>query len=78
MRPTVAVLRGLSLKVEQGHTIALVGASGCGKSTTVQLLERFYDVPEGQVVSSDCRSYLQPKSNGNLYLALPKLKCALE
>src|SRR5688572_28421711 len=58
MRSTVAVLRGLSLKVEQGHTIALVGASGCGKSTTVQLLERFYDVPEGQVVSSGCRSYL--------------------
>jgi ABC-type multidrug transport system fused ATPase/permease subunit len=28
-----------------------LGASGCGKSTTVQLLERFYDVAEGQLVS---------------------------
>jgi len=51
-RPTAAVLRGLSMKVEQGHTIALVGASGCGKSTTVQLLERFYDVPKGRLVRS--------------------------
>lgn len=49
-RSTVAVLRGLFLRVEQGQTIALVGSSGCGKSTTVQLLERFYDIPEGQVV----------------------------
>lgn len=51
-RSTVAVLRGLFLRVEQGQTIALVGSSGCGKSTTVQLLERFYDVPEGKVVCS--------------------------
>lgn len=50
-RPTVAVLRGLGLKVNQGQTIALVGSSGCGKSTTVQLLERFYDPAEGEVVS---------------------------
>jgi ABC-type multidrug transport system fused ATPase/permease subunit len=43
------VLKGLNLKVEQGQTIALVGSSGCGKSTTVQLLERFYDSLEGKV-----------------------------
>ena len=49
-RQTVTVLKDLSLQVEQGYTIALVGSSGCGKSTTVQLLERFYDALEGQVV----------------------------
>ena len=32
-----------------GQTVALVGASGCGKSTVVQLLQRFYDVAGGQV-----------------------------
>jgi ABC-type siderophore export system fused ATPase/permease subunit len=50
-RQTVAVLQGLSFTVEQGNTIALVGASGCGKSTTIQLLQRFYDALDGQVVS---------------------------
>ncbi|XP_071152978.1 ATP-dependent translocase ABCB1-like isoform X2 [Mytilus edulis] len=49
-RPDVQVLKGLTIKVKQGETIALVGTSGCGKSTTVQLLERFYDPKEGQVM----------------------------
>lgn len=39
----------MSLKVPQGKTIALVGASGCGKSTTIQLLQRFYDPDQGEV-----------------------------
>jgi ABC-type multidrug transport system fused ATPase/permease subunit len=43
----------LTLKVEPGQTLALVGASGCGKSTTVALIERFYDVEEGSVVRND-------------------------
>ena len=50
-RSTVTVFRGLDLNVEQGQTVALVGKSGCGKSTTVQLLERFYDPSAGIVVS---------------------------
>lgn len=44
------VLRGLNLTVEMGETLALVGGSGCGKSTVIQLLERFYDPQEGTVV----------------------------
>lgn len=48
-RPEQAVLRGLSLTVKPGQYIALVGASGCGKSTTIALLERFYDVLSGGV-----------------------------
>ncbi|ELU12561.1 hypothetical protein CAPTEDRAFT_175467 [Capitella teleta] len=49
-RPTVPVLQGLNLGVEQGKTMALVGSSGCGKSTSVQLIERFYDPAEGSVL----------------------------
>ncbi|KAF5873575.1 putative leptomycin b resistance protein pmd1 protein [Botrytis fragariae] len=42
-RPEQPVLRGLDLQVKPGQYVALVGASGCGKSTTIALLERFYD-----------------------------------
>ncbi|XP_005876199.1 PREDICTED: multidrug resistance protein 1 [Myotis brandtii] len=48
-RPDVPVLQGLSLEVKKGQTLALVGSSGCGKSTVVQLLERFYDPLAGTV-----------------------------
>ncbi|XP_008944124.1 PREDICTED: multidrug resistance protein 1-like [Merops nubicus] len=48
-RPDVEILKGLNLKVQTGKTIALVGASGCGKSTTVQLLQRFYDPVQGEI-----------------------------
>ncbi|KAJ3597609.1 hypothetical protein NHX12_001132 [Muraenolepis orangiensis] len=48
-RPDVPILRGLNLKVSKGETLALVGSSGCGKSTTIQLLERFYDTADGSV-----------------------------
>ena len=51
-RPDVPVLRGLSLEVKKGQTLALVGSSGCGKSMVVQLLERFYDPLAGTVVST--------------------------
>uniref|UniRef100_A0A8C3CCA0 ATP-binding cassette sub-family B member 5 n=1 Tax=Cairina moschata TaxID=8855 RepID=A0A8C3CCA0_CAIMO len=50
-RPEVQVLQGLTVKVNKGQTLALVGSSGCGKSTTIQLLERFYDPAEGQVLA---------------------------
>jgi len=47
--PDVDVLRGLSLSVAAGETVALVGASGAGKSTTISLVPRLYDVTEGAV-----------------------------
>uniref|UniRef100_A0A4W4E949 ATP-binding cassette, sub-family B (MDR/TAP), member 4 n=1 Tax=Electrophorus electricus TaxID=8005 RepID=A0A4W4E949_ELEEL len=49
-RPAVPVLQGLSLRVKKGQTLALVGSSGCGKSTIIQLLERFYDPRQGAVM----------------------------
>src|SRR6266568_3830348 len=47
--PNEPVLRGLSLHVEPGETVAVVGASGSGKSTIAQLLPRFYDPQSGVV-----------------------------
>ncbi|KOB68894.1 ATP-binding cassette sub-family B member 1 [Operophtera brumata] len=43
------VLKGVSLSVKRGQSAALVGHSGCGKSTIIQLLSRYYDVIEGSV-----------------------------
>jgi ATP-binding cassette subfamily B (MDR/TAP) protein 1 len=48
-RPEQYVLRGLNMLVKPGQYIALVGASGCGKSTTIALLERFYDPIAGGI-----------------------------
>lgn len=49
-RPEVAALEQVSLDVAPGETIALVGPSGAGKTTIIQLLLRFYDPTEGQVM----------------------------
>ncbi|KFQ16908.1 Bile salt export pump, partial [Merops nubicus] len=49
-RPDIQVLKGLSVAVKPGQTLAFVGSSGCGKSTSVQLLERFYDPEKGSVL----------------------------
>jgi len=47
--PSEPVLRGLSLRVRPGETLALVGTSGSGKSTVSLLLPRFYDVTSGAI-----------------------------
>lgn len=48
-RPNVSVLKGLNLSVRPGKTLALVGASGCGKTTVTSLLQRFYDPRSGSL-----------------------------
>lgn len=49
-RPDVPVLRGLNLILREGQQLALVGSSGAGKSTVVQLLYRFHDPQQGQLL----------------------------
>ncbi|CAI9715598.1 multidrug resistance 1-like [Octopus vulgaris] len=49
-RPNINVLQGLNLDVNQGETIGLVGESGCGKSTCMQLIEKFYKPETGSVL----------------------------
>ena len=44
------VLNGLSFKAKQGEVTALVGASGCGKTTILKLISRLYDYDEGQII----------------------------
>ena len=48
-RPTHQVLKGLDLTIKAGSTVALVGSSGCGKSTVVNLLQRLYDPSSGMI-----------------------------
>ena len=48
-RPTIAALDHVNLTVQPGETVALVGPSGAGKTTIIQLLQRFYDPSEGAI-----------------------------
>jgi ATP-binding cassette subfamily B protein len=48
-RPETSALHGVSLAVKPGETVALVGPSGAGKTTILQLLMRFYDPQSGQI-----------------------------
>ncbi|CAF3925575.1 unnamed protein product [Rotaria sp. Silwood1] len=52
-RPDIKVLNGISFDVKRGQTTALVGSSGSGKSTCVQLLQRFYDFDSGAIFIDD-------------------------
>ncbi|XWS31896.1 hypothetical protein CRYUN_Cryun23aG0115100 [Craigia yunnanensis] len=49
LRPDIQILRDLSLSIHAGKTVALVGESGCGKSTVISLLQRFYDPDSGRI-----------------------------
>ncbi|MEM9018668.1 MAG: ABC transporter ATP-binding protein [Verrucomicrobiota bacterium] len=46
----IATLKGVSLRAEPGETIALVGHTGAGKSTVINLLTRFYEADEGRIL----------------------------
>jgi len=47
------VLKGVSFEVKQGETIAVVGATGAGKSTIINLLNRFYNIDSGEIAIDD-------------------------
>ncbi|KAL7628793.1 hypothetical protein AAE478_000308 [Parahypoxylon ruwenzoriense] len=48
----VSIFRGINITIEKGQFAALVGASGCGKTSIISLLERFYDVQKGQILAN--------------------------
>ena len=52
-RPDAVALQDFSLAIAAGSTVALVGASGAGKSTVFRLLQRFYEVDAGRIVADD-------------------------
>ena len=58
-RPDVDVLNGLNFEVKDGELVAIVGASGVGKSTILELIQRLYDVTKGNVIVGphDVREY---------------------
>ncbi|GIM55744.1 xenobiotic ABC transporter ATP-binding protein [Capnocytophaga canimorsus] len=47
--PNEEVLKGITFEVKQGQTVAIVGATGAGKSTIINLLSRFYDIKSGAI-----------------------------
>ncbi len=48
-RPDLTILKGINLNIQQGQKVALVGHSGSGKSTIIQLLMRMYDLDKGSI-----------------------------
>lgn len=50
----------MDLQINEGETVALVGSSGCGKSTVIQLIQRFYDTISGEVTYtiSNIKTYI--------------------
>lgn len=50
--PEISLLQDISINVKPGQRIAIVGPTGCGKTTMINLLMRFYDVQKGQIVVS--------------------------
>ena len=55
------VLKNITFTAKKGETVALIGATGCGKSTVINLIPRFYDTTEGEVLVDgvDVREYDQ-------------------
>ena len=67
-------LRHVNLTIEPGQTVAVIGATGCGKTTLANLIPRFYDATEGAVLLDgvDVREYRQDAFRGKVAVALLK------
>ncbi|KAG7142069.1 ABC multidrug transporter atrC like protein [Verticillium longisporum] len=62
LRPDAPVLKGVEMNIQPGQFVALVGASGCGKSTMIAMLERFYDPTTGTIkIASSPLPTLNPR-----------------
>ncbi|MEF9971923.1 MAG: ABC transporter ATP-binding protein, partial [Oscillospiraceae bacterium] len=62
------VIRNVSFKANKGETIAFIGSTGCGKSTIINLIPRFYDATEGEVLVDgvNVREYTQAQLRNKL------------
>ena len=70
--PEVSLIEDFNLKVKPGQRIAIVGPTGCGKSTVINLLMRFYDVDSGciQVSGNDIRHMTRKSLRANYGMVL--------
>ncbi len=68
------VLNHVNLTINPGETVAIMGATGCGKTALVSLIPRFYDVVDGQVLVDDVdvRKYKQKDLRDRIAIALQK------
>lgn len=69
-----AVLQNINLKVHSGETIAVMGATGCGKTSLINLIPRFYDADSGTVLVDgvDVRAYRQKNLREKIAVVLQK------
>lgn len=68
------VLEHINLKIHQGETIAIMGATGCGKTSPVSLIPRFYDASDGTILVDgiDVKKYKQKALREKIAVTLPK------
>lgn len=68
------VLNHINLVIQPGETVAIMGATGSGKSSLVNLIPRFYDVQEGEILVDDVnvREYRQKELRSKIAIALQK------
>ena len=73
-KSTQSVLSHISLKIHKGETVAVIGATGCGKTTLAGLMMRFYDVDSGAILVDgiDVREYRQQALREKIAIAMQK------
>ncbi len=70
-------LEGISFKIKKGETFAIIGATGSGKTTLINLIPRFYDVDSGEVLIDGINVKDYPKKALNAKVSLAPQKAAL-